>query len=159
MNTLINSIPTYVMTVVISTAIFFLIKFVQKLIHAQVAKAKTAQSKELWNFMDQVATVAVNSLVNSSLSGNDKFAQATTIVQQALDQQGITTVDVKAIEAAVQAAYEKSPLTSTDSQVKWMAPINEHEPVGPEGKAGNDGTAVASPSKDNVNDTQPVELK
>jgi hypothetical protein len=61
--------------------------------------------------MDQVASTAVASLVSADKTGDQKFTAATAIVQDALTKQGFTTVDIKAIEAAVQAAYEKSPLT------------------------------------------------
>lgn len=113
MDEIINAIPEYVITVAVSTAIVFLIRYTQNLVHAHVVKAKTVQSKELWNFLEQVATTAVNSLVSAPLTGSDKFDQATKLVQTQLDQQGLKTVNVKAIEAAVQAAYEKSPLTDT----------------------------------------------
>lgn len=113
MTNLINAIPTYVLTVVISTVFILLIKGVSSYIHAKALHAKTAQSKELWSLMDQLASTAVASLVSADKTGDQKFAEATTIVQDALTKQGFTTVDVKAIEAAVQAAYEKSPLTPT----------------------------------------------
>lgn len=47
------------------------------------------------------------------MAGQEKFRQATDIVQQALQKQGIKNIDLTAIETAVQAAYEKSPLTPT----------------------------------------------
>jgi len=112
-STIINTIPEYVITAVISTAIFYAFKYVKDLIHAKALHAKTAQSRELWSFIEQVADTAVSSLVNAQMSGNDKFNQATTIVQNVLAKHGFTNVDVKAIESAVQAAYEKSPLTPT----------------------------------------------
>ena len=58
-----------------------------------------------------MADTAVSSLVNAQMTGDAKFNQATTIVQDALNKQGFKNVDVKAIESAVQAAYEKSDLT------------------------------------------------
>ena len=85
-------------------------KYLESLIHAKTLHAKTAQSKELWSFIEQVADTAVSSLVNAQMSGNDKFNQAITIVQDVLAKRGFTNVDVKAIESAVQAAYEKSDL-------------------------------------------------
>ena len=112
---IINAIPEYVITAVISTAIFYGMKYVEKLIHVKVLHAKTAQSKELWGFIEQVATVAVNSLVSAQMTGDEKFAKATAIVQDSLNRQGFKNVDIKTIEAAVQSAYEKSPLTSTIS--------------------------------------------
>lgn len=118
MNEIINAIPEYVITAVVSTAIFYLMNAGKNLLHSKVQHAKTAQSKELWGFIEQVANTAVNSLVSKNLTGDAKFAQATAIVQSALEKQGIKNVDLKAIEAAIQSAYEKSPLTSTISVTK-----------------------------------------
>lgn len=115
MNTIINAIPEYVITAVVSTAIFYAFKYAKNLIHTKVLHAKTAQSKELWSFIEQVANTAVSSLVNAHMTGNDKFSQATTIVQEVLAKRGFTNVDVKSIESAVQAAYEKSDLTGNDT--------------------------------------------
>ena len=61
---------------------------------------------------------AVNSLVSADMTGQDKFNKATGLVQTALDNQGFKNVDVKAIDAAVQAAYEKSNLTDSNDPVK-----------------------------------------
>lgn len=115
MNEIINAIPEYVITAVVSTAIFYLMNAGKNLLHSKVQHAKTAQSKELWGFIEQVANTAVNSLVSKNLTGDAKFAQATAIVQDALAKQGFTNVDVKSIESAVQAAYEKSNLTGNDT--------------------------------------------
>ena len=117
---IINAIPEYVITAVISTAIFYAFKYTQSLIHVKALHAKTTQSKELWSFIEQVSTTAVNSLVNAPMTGNDKFNEATTIVQNALNQQGFKNVDAKAIETAVQSAYEKSDLIgSKESKQKF----------------------------------------
>ena len=113
MNEIINAIPEYVITAVVSTAIYFGFKYTQNLIHTKVLHAKTVQSKELWSFIEQIANTAVNSLVSKNLTGDTKFAQATAIGQDTLNKLGFTNVDVKAIESAVQSAYEKSPLTPT----------------------------------------------
>lgn len=115
MNEIINAIPEYVITAVVSTAIFYLMNAGKNLLHSKVQHAKTTQSKELWSFIEQVADTAVSSLVNAQMSGNDKFNQATTIVQDVLAKRGFTNVDMKAIESAVQAAYEKSDLTGNDT--------------------------------------------
>lgn len=115
MNEIINAIPEYVITLVVSTAIVYAFKYLENLIHAKALHAKTAQSKELWSFIEQVADTAVSSLVNAQMSGNDKFNRAITIVQDVLAKRGFTNVDVKAIESAVQAAYEKSDLTGNDT--------------------------------------------
>lgn len=108
---IINAVPEYVMTAVISAVVIFVVKAVHTYIHNKALTAKTDHAKQLWSFMDQVASTAVASLVSADKTGDQKFTTATAIVQDALTKQGFTTVDVKAIEAAVQAAYEKSPLT------------------------------------------------
>lgn len=115
---IISAIPEYIITAVISTAIFYAFKYTQNLIHVKSLHAKTVQSKELWSFLEQVAMTAVNSLVSADMTGQDKFNKATGLVQTALDNQGFKNVDVKAIDAAVQAAYEKSDLTDSNDPVK-----------------------------------------
>lgn len=140
MNEIINAIPEYVITAVVSTAIVYLINAGRLLIHSKVQHAKTAQSRELWSFIEQVANTAVNSLVSKNITGDAKFAQATAIVQDALAKQGFTNVDVKSIESAVQSAYEKSPLTSTIS-------VTNPDSLGQK--------VPEVVQKDNVNNTQP----
>lgn len=122
MNEIINAIPEYVITAVISTAIFYGFKYCETFIHSKALHAKTAQSRELWSFLEQVAMTAVNSLVSADMTGNDKFNEATTIVQNALNQQGFKNVDIKAIDAAVQAAYEKSDLTGNKESKQFLDP-------------------------------------
>lgn len=113
---IINAIPEYILTAVVSAVLIFVIKSVHSYIHAKALNAKSAQAKEVWSFMDKVAETAVASLVSADKSGDQKFTEATRLVQSALDKQGFTSVDVSAIEAAVQAAYEKSPLTPDSTQ-------------------------------------------
>lgn len=135
MNEVINAIPEYVITAVVSTAIFYLMNAGKNLLHSKVQHAKTTQSKELWSFIEQVANTAVNSLVSKDITGDAKFAQATAIVQDALAKQGFTNVDVKAIESAVQSAYEKSPLTPTTDPAKKPDKLGQKEPDSvPDGK-------------------------
>lgn len=116
MTNIINAIPTYVLTAVVSAFLIMAIRYAHTFVHGKALHAKTAQSRELWSFMDQVASTAVASLVSADKTGDQKFTAATAIVQDALTKQGFTTVDIKAIEAAVQAAYEKSPLTPAVAQ-------------------------------------------
>lgn len=144
MNEIINAIPEYVITAVVSTAIVYLLNAGRLLIHSKVQHAKTTQSKELWSFIEQVANTAVNSLVSKNITGDAKFAQATAIVQDALAKQGFTNVDVKSIESAVQAAYEKSPLTPT---------TNPEEKAD---KAGQKGTALVPDGKAKAMDPKEV---
>lgn len=147
MNEIINAIPEYVITAVVSTAIFYLMNAGKNLLHSKVQHAKTTQSKELWSFIEQVANTAVNSLVSKDITGDAKFAQATAIVQDALAKQGFTNVDVKAIESAVQSAYEKSLLTPTSNEKPYVFKNL--------GQSKQDKPKV----QDNVNNTQPVEAK
>ncbi|MEC4742477.1 phage holin, LLH family [Limosilactobacillus sp. c10Ua_36] len=147
MNEIINAIPEYIITAVVSTAVVYLMRVGKNLLHGKVQHAKTVQSKELWSFIEQVANTAVNSLVSKNITGDAKFAQATAIVQDALAKQGFTNVDVKAIESAVQSAYEKSPLTSTSNEKPYVFKNLE--------QSKQDKPKV----QDNVNDTQPVEAK
>lgn len=123
MNEIINAIPEYVITAVVSTAVFYLMNTGKNLLHSKVQHAKTTQSKELWDFIEQAANTAVSSLVSKDITGDAKFVQATAIVQNTLAKQGFTNVDVKAIESAVQSAYEKSPLTPT------VVPDNDSQPA------------------------------
>ncbi|MCZ3747049.1 hypothetical protein L2520_06435 [Limosilactobacillus vaginalis] len=136
MNEIINAIPEYVITAVVSTAIFYLMNAGKNLLHSKVQHAKTTQSKELWGFIEQVANTAVNSLVSKNLTGDAKFAQATEIVQSTLEKQGIKNVDLKAIEAAIQSAYEKSPLTPSTISVTNPDSLGQKESNSvPDGKA------------------------
>ena len=114
---ILNEIPSYVLTAVVSAVLLFVVKAFHTYVHNKALTAKTAQAKQLWSFIDQVATTAVNSLVGADKAGDQKFSEATQMVQQALNQQGFTNVDVKAIEAAVQAAYEQSPLTDVNRPI------------------------------------------
>ena len=111
MTNIINAVPEYLVTVVVSAVFVLLLRVVHTFIHQQALHSKTKQSQALWSLMGQIADTAVASLVSADKAGDQKFTAATAIVQDALTKQGFTTVDVKAIEAAVQAAYEKSPLT------------------------------------------------
>lgn len=135
MNEIINAIPEYVITAVVSTVVVYLMKAGRNLLHSKVQHAKTVQSRELWSFIEQVANTAVNSLVSKNITGDAKFAQATAIVQDTLAKQGFTNVDVKAIKSAVQSAYEKSPLTSTTDPAKETDKLGQKEPNSvPDGK-------------------------
>lgn len=111
MTTIVNAIPSYLITVTASVAFFVALKLLQNFIHTKVIHAKTETSRAAWSYAAQLADTAVASLVGKDMAGHEKFVQATQIVQSALEQQGIKNVDLNAIEAMVQAAYEKSPLT------------------------------------------------
>ncbi|MEY8613130.1 phage holin, LLH family [Limosilactobacillus reuteri] len=113
MSTIINAIPTYILTAVISAVFYFALKQSQAFIHAKVTHTKTETSRAAWSCAAQLADNAVASLVGKDMAGHEKFLQATDIVQQALKQQGIKNIDLNAIETLVQSAYEKSALTPT----------------------------------------------
>ena len=80
----------------------------------KIKHAKTAQQREAWALLERVAMTTVNSLVSSNKSGSQKFLEASDLVQSYLSDHGIK-VDMKTVQAAVQAAYEKSPLTPGQS--------------------------------------------
>lgn len=116
---IINAIPSYIITVTASVAFFVALKIMHNFVQHKIATAETEQAKAHWSYIGQLADTAVNSLAGANLAGNEKFKRATNIVQDQLNEQGFTNVDVKAIEVAIQAAYEKSPLTPTTiSEVK-----------------------------------------
>lgn len=115
MNEIINAVPSYLITVTASVAFFVALKIMHNFVEHKIATAKTQQAKERWIYVQQLADTAVNSLVGKDIAGHEKFVQATAIVQDALAKQGFTNVDVKSIESAVQAAYEKSNLTGNDT--------------------------------------------
>lgn len=77
----------------------------------RIKHAKTVQQKEAWSLLEQVAMTTVNSLVSSDKSGAEKLAEATNQVQFYLNAHGIK-IDEQTSQSAVQAAYEKSPLTT-----------------------------------------------
>ena len=85
----------------------------QNFIHAKFSHAKTETSRAAWSCAAQLADDAVASLVGKDMAGHEKFRQATDIVQQALQKQGIKNIDLNAIKTLVQSAYEKSALTPT----------------------------------------------
>lgn len=85
-------------------------------VDGKIKHAKTAQQREAWALLEQVAMTTVNSLVSSNKSGSQKFLQASDQVQSYLADHGVR-IDMKTVQSAVQAAYEKSPLTPTKQPV------------------------------------------
>lgn len=147
MTTIVNAIPEYLITVTVSVAFFVALKLLQNFIHTKVIHAKTETSRTAWSYAAQLADTAVASLVGKDMAGHEKFVRATKIVQSALEQQGIKNVDLNAIEAMVQAAYEKSPLTPTSNEKPYLF-------------KGLEQTKLDKPKvQDNVNNTQPIESK
>lgn len=85
-------------------------------VDGKIKHAKTAQQREAWTLLEQVAMTTVNSLVSSSKPGSQKFLEASNQVQSYLVDHGVH-IDMKTVQSAVQAAYEKSPLTPTKQPV------------------------------------------
>lgn len=104
-------------------------------IESKIKNAKTAQQKEMWTLLQQVSMTVVNSLVGKDMTGQAKFVEAVTQVQAYLANKGLH-VDMKQVQAAVQAAYELSTLTPTIDPT-----TNEEEQV-------EDGTAKAIDPKE-----------
>ena len=108
-------------------------------VDGKIKHAKTAQQREAWTLLEQVAMTTVNSLVSSDKSGTQKFLEASDLVQSYLSDHGIK-VDMKTVQAAVQAAYEKSPLTTPPTQstvhvtadgiTTTVGPVAKHIPAG-----------------------------
>ena len=101
--------------------IYIAVAFGKPWVDSKIKHAKTAQEKEAWTLLGQVAMTAVNARVGKHQTGQEKFINASTAVQGYLAEKGID-IDMKQVEAAVQSAYEKSPLTPT-------ADPKKHDPV------------------------------
>ena len=101
--------------------IYIAVAFGKPFVDSKIKHAKTAQEKEAWTLLEQVAMTAVNARVGKHQTGQEKFVDASTAVQGFLAEKGID-IDMKQVEAAVQSAYEKSPLTPT-------ADPKKHDPV------------------------------
>lgn len=101
--------------------IYIAVAFGKPWVDSKIKHAKTAQEKEAWTLLEQVAMTAVNARVGKTQTGQEKFINASTAVQGYLAEKGID-IDMKQVEAAVQSAYEKSPLTPT-------ADPKKHDPV------------------------------
>lgn len=90
--------------------IYIAVAFGKPYIDSKIKHAKTVQQKELWTLLQQVSMTVVNSLVGKDMTGQAKFVEAVTQVQAYLANKGLH-VDMKQVQAAVQAAYELSTLT------------------------------------------------
>ena len=96
-------------------AFYFALVIAKPWVDGKIKHAKTAQQRESWTLLEQVAMTTVNSLVSADKTGQQKFDEASTLVASYLSDHGIK-VDMKTVQAAVQAAYEKSPLTTPPTQ-------------------------------------------
>ncbi|WP_251939511.1 phage holin, LLH family [Limosilactobacillus reuteri] len=92
--------------------IYIAVAFGKPWVDSKIKHAKTAQEKEAWTLLEQVAMTAVNARVGKHQTGQEKFVDASTAVQAYLENKGIN-IDMKQVEAAVQSAYELSTLTPT----------------------------------------------
>lgn len=108
-----NSIITWVFqSGLLVWAFYFALEIAKPFVDNKIKHAKTAQQREAWTLLEQVAMTTVNSLVSADKPGRQKFDEASTQVASYLSDHGIK-MDMSAIQSAVQAAYEKSPLTPT----------------------------------------------
>ena len=115
--------------------IYIAIAFGKPFVDSKIKHAKTVQQKELWTLLQQVSMTVVNSLVGKDMTGQAKFVEAVTQVQAYLENKGLN-VDMKQVQAAVQSAYEKSPLTSTTNQEEKADKLGQKEPdLVPDGNA------------------------
>ena len=104
-------------------AFYFALAIAKPWVDNKIKHAKTAQQRESWTLLEQVAMTTVNSLVSADKTGQQKFDEASTLVASYLSDHGIK-VDMKTVQAAVQAAYEKSPLTTPPTQSTVHTSIN-----------------------------------
>ena len=92
--------------------IYIAVAFGKPWVDSKIKHAKTAQEKEAWTLLEQVAMTAVNARVGKHQTGQEKFVDASTAVQAYLENKGIN-IDMKQVQSAVQSAYELSTLTPT----------------------------------------------
>lgn len=104
--------------------IYIAVAFGKPWVDSKIKHAKTAQEKEAWTLLEQVAMTAVNARVGKHQTGQEKFINASTAVQAYLENKGIN-IDMKQVEAAVQSAYELSYLTPTVDPNKKIDPVLE----------------------------------
>lgn len=120
-------------------AFYFALTIAKPWVDGKIKHAKTVQQREAWALLEQVAMTTVNSLVSADKTGQQKFDEASTLVASYLADHGIK-VDMKTVQAAVQAAYEKSPLTTPPTQstvhvtadgiTTTVGPVAKHIPAG-----------------------------
>ena len=101
-----------VQTGLLSVLAIFLLKQLKPVLDNKAQHSSTEQSKALWTLLEQVADMAVTSLVSQDKIGLEKFDEASMIVNDVMIKQGYR-LDSQVIHTAVQSAYEKSDLTPT----------------------------------------------
>ena len=93
--------------------VWFLWGYVRPLLEAKKQHTKTVQQREALDMLLKFADTAVSSLTSrTDLAGHDKFKLATQQVRETMEAKGLSVTEGM-IQDAVQAAYEKSPLTPT----------------------------------------------
>ena len=120
-------------------AFYFTLAIAKPWVDGKIKHAKTAQQREAWALLEQSAMTNVNALVSADKTGQQKFDEASTLVASYLADHGIK-VDMKTVQTAVQAAYEKSPLTTPPTQstvhvtadgiTPTVGPVAKHIPAG-----------------------------
>lgn len=120
-------------------AFYFTLAIAKPWVDGKIKHAKTAQQREAWALLEQSAMTNVNALVSADKTGQQKFDEASTLVASYLADHGIKE-DMKTVQAAVQAAYEKSPLTTPPTQstvhvtadgiTPTVGPVAKHIPAG-----------------------------
>ena len=69
--------------------IYIAVAFGKPWVDSKIKHAKTAQEKEAWTLLEQVAMTTVNSLVSADKTGQQKFDEASTLVASYLSDHGI----------------------------------------------------------------------
>ena len=119
-------------------------KYLKPYLDDKKAHASTEQSKAWWSLLETVADTSVSSLVSSKQPGAQKFDSAVEKTITAMNKQGYQ-VTTETAQTAVQAAYEKSPLTDSKQTTSTVT-------VGPSGLTTTikpaDGTATAIDPKE-----------
>lgn len=120
--------------------VWFLWGYVRPLLEAKKQHTKTVQQREALDMLLKFADTAVSSLTSrTDLAGHDKFKLATQQVRETMEAKGLSVTEGM-IQDAVQAAYEKSPLTTPPTQstvhvtadgiTTTVGPVAKHIPAG-----------------------------
>lgn len=127
--------------------VWFLWGYVRPLLEVKKQHAKTIQQREALDMLLKLADTAVASLASrTDLAGHDKFKLATQQVRETIEAKGLSVTEGM-VQDAIQAAYEKSPLTPTSNEKPYLF-------------KGLEQTKLDKPKvQDNVNNTQPIESK
>lgn len=116
--------------------VWFLWGYVRPLLEVKKQHAKTIQQREALDMLLKLADTAVASLASrTDLAGHDKFKLATQQVRETMEAKGLSVTEGM-VQDAIQAAYEKSPLTPTTNPEEKTDKSGQKETVlVPDGKA------------------------